>query len=233
MSSLALSPSLGWISSTGNSARASRGVSALQLITIAAIVVALGFQLLSSLLADPADSINLWLPLALAATCIWAIVLLVHTDPLWMWSPLITALAAMGIYHGLGSLLHVFGDPNAIAYANQFAPINADELARANLLNAWSLAAILASFTLCCRLHPWNKSVSNNRVQHRTGKTLRLISLSMICIALPIKYLVVTPYFLGWSDPDFVLPGFLAVLGNLSPLCLFLLLYHAWSRNAV
>ncbi|HTU44713.1 MAG TPA: hypothetical protein VMF91_06605 [Bryobacteraceae bacterium] len=232
MSSIALSPALDWPSSASDSKRASRGVSPLPLISLVMALIAVGFQLLSSLLTDPDDVINLWLPVALAAACVWAIVLLVDADPLWMWSPLITALAAMGVYHGLGPLLHVFGDPTAIAYANQFAPINPDELARTNLLNAWSLAIILASFALCCRIHTGKKNVSSERSRGRSGSTMRLISWSMIAIALPIKYLVVMPYFLGWSDPDFVLPGFLAVLGNLSPLCLFLLLYHAWSRNA-
>ena len=55
----------------------------------------------------------------------------------------------------------------------------------------------------------------------------------IVGIALPLKYLVVLPYLLGWMDPDFVLPGFVVVLGNLSLLSLFLLLYYAWTRNAL
>lgn len=233
MSSIALLPALDWPSSASNSKRTSRGISPLPLISLVTALIAVGFQLLSSLLTDPDDVINLWLPVALAAACVWAIVLLVDSDPLWMWSPLVTALAAMGVYHGLGPLLHVFGDPTAIAYANQFAPINPDELARTNLLNAWSLALILASFALCCRIQTGRNNVPNDRSRRPTGNTMRLISWSMISISLPVKYFVVLPYLLGWTDPDFVLPGFLVVLGNLSVLCLFLLLYHAWSGNPV
>lgn len=195
------------------------------------MLVALGFQLLSALLTDPADAINLWGPIALAGTCMWAIVFLVDSDPLWMWSPLVTALAAMAIYHGLGPLLHVFGDANAIAYANQFASINADELARTNLLDLWSLACMLAVFSLCFRVRrrDWSRL---RRVSKLSGGTaVKVISWSMIVIALPVKYFVVLPYFLRWTDPEFVLPGFVVALGNLSFLCLFLLLYCAWSRS--
>lgn len=231
------SPALPWgihVSSTAVSSTAVKSdFSALKLLSFVAALVALGFQLLALLLSDAPSTLNLWIPIALAGVCVWGVVLLVHTNPLWMWSPLVTTLAAMAVFHGLGPLLHVFGDPNAIAYVNQFAPINADELARTNLLDIWSVAAILASFTLFFRVRRRGPGLGFADVKRRAGGAMRLISWSLVCVALPIKYFVVLPYFLGWTDPDFVLPGFVVVLGNLSLLCLFLFLYYAWSRNAL
>lgn len=232
MSALSVSTALSPLSRTRTRAQ-SKDLHVLQLLSLAAALQALGFQLAASVLPDPAATINLWVPLAIAATCIWGLAWLMHTNPLWMWSPLVTALAAIAVFHGLGALLHVFGDPSAIAYANQFASIDSDELARTNLLDSWSLAGILLSFTLFFPSRPFKPAVANARIKHRTNNTAKLISWSIICIAIPIKYFVVLPYFLGWTDPGFVLPGSVVMLGKFSLLALFLLLYYAWSRNAV
>lgn len=232
MSSFSFSPALPWFTRTSLRSNTS-DLHALQLLSFVTALQAVGFQLLASLLSDAPAILNLWIPIALGGTCIWGVAVLMHTNSLWMWSPLVTALAAIAVFHGLGPLLHVFGDPGAIAYANQFASINDEELTRTNLLNIWSLACILAAFTLFFRARERQWNFSPPTVKRLGGSATRLIGWIVICVALPLKYFVVLPYFLGWTDPDFVLPGFVVVLGNFSLLALFLLLYYAWSRSPI
>lgn len=231
MSALSLTPALSWSFARVRRRSQAGDVQVLQLLTLLAAFLAIVFQLLWYLLSDPAPMLNLWIPVSIAGFCCWGVILLICKKPLWMWSPLTTALAAIGVFHGFGPLLHVFGNPSAIAYANQFAPIDAEELARTNLLDGWSLVCILWTFTIFFRSrdHKW---FERNRPQ-TTHTAAKLISWSTICIALPVKYFVVLPYFLGWVDPDFVVPGFVVVFGKFSLLALFLLLYYAWSRSAL
>ncbi len=210
------------------------GRSALQAITFFCLVAALAFQGVFLLLPDSTDLLNTWAPISLAACCLGGVAYLIRTSALWLWSPLVSALAAIAVFHGLGPLLHVFGNPMAIAYANQFAMVEGDDLARTNLLNLWSCAALLAFFTICFQVSGNIGPRSPSRSFRKSRSPAITMALwGLVGIALPLKYLVVLPYLLGWMDPDFVLPGFLVVLGNLSLLSLFLLLYYAWTRNAL
>jgi hypothetical protein len=220
---------------TPNAATASSAdVGALRAIAFFSISIAFVFQAVFVLLPDATDLLNTWAPISLAACCLGGIAHLVRTSGLWLWSPLASILAAIAVFHGLGPLLHIFGDPAAIAYANQFAMVEGNDLARTNLLNLWSTAALLATFTVC---FPLSRKLQVRFRKSSLGKSARkaigLVTWGIIGVALPLKYFVVLPYFLGWTDPDFVLPGFVVVLGNLSLLCMFLLLYYAWTYSAL
>jgi hypothetical protein len=231
MSSSALSVPSIVLSRASRPARSS-DLQALQFLSFIAAVFAIAFQLLASTLDDPAPTLNLWIPIAIAGTCAGGAFLLMHTNPLWIWSPLMTMLGAIAIFHGLGPLLHVFGTQSAILYVDQFASINEEELMRTNLLDSWGVTCILVSFTLFFQARRQRAAGGNELRKRSQNRGMQAICWFLVCLALPLKYFVVMPYFLGWMDPDFVLPGFLVVLGNLSLLCLFLFLYYAWSRSS-
>jgi hypothetical protein len=207
---------------------------ALRTITFFSISVALAFQAVFVLLPDVTDLLNTWAPISLAVCCLAGIAYLVCTNGLWLWSPLVSALAAIAVYHGLGPLLHIFGDPAAIAYVNQFAMVEGEDLARTNLLNLWSTAALLIVFTVCFHICGSVRfRIAPSSLSGSARSTVAVVTWGIVGLALPLKYLVVLPYFLGWMEPDFVLPGFVVLLGNLSLLSLFLLLYYAWTYNAL
>src|SRR5947209_18016136 len=85
------------------------GRSPLQAITFFSLLIALASQGVFLLAPDSADLLNTWAPISLAACCLGGIAYLIRTSALWLWSPLVRALPAIAVFHGLGPLLLVFG----------------------------------------------------------------------------------------------------------------------------
>jgi hypothetical protein len=208
-------------------------LSSLGYLSVALALSAGVFALCEAAGPDSYDLLNAYGPIVLAVCCLGGIVLLLRESALWMWSPLVAFLAAVAVFHGLGPLLHVFGDPVAIAYANQFSTMSSEELASTNLLSLAGTACVVAAFTLSGKLLKRRGSRAAGLQAKLAPGFVRVVTCSVIGIALPVKYFLVVPYLMGWTDTDFILAGVLQALSCLSPLCLFLLLYNAWSRSKV
>jgi hypothetical protein len=161
-----------------------------------------------------ANAANSHLPLLQGLACLAFGYLLVRRCPMSAWTPLPWFTTAWAVYYGLGPLAYIYGTPETIDYMNEFSPVDEIALLRSNLLNAFTLLAVIVGYSVSDKL----RIQKTNQRQRSKGHDPWRVALLFLSIGLPIKFLFELPYVLGLSD--FILPGSIQYLGSLSGLAI-------------
>ncbi|MBI1295524.1 hypothetical protein GC175_11270 [bacterium] len=118
-----------------------------------------------------------------------------------------------------------------MAFADNFFPVRLTDLYHVNILVLVGLIFIIGAYLTLKNTHgrgvdASHSSLNTIRVYH---DYLRVILTLFLFIGIPIRYLVWIPYVFGFGS--FIVPGSIAILGNLAILSFVLLLILAYKYN--
>jgi hypothetical protein len=198
------------------------------LVLVATILVLLFFTHLTGLWLGQSVLFNQTGPVVLGAVCIWAGYVTVRNEPQSLWSPLPWFLVACAMYFGLGPLIYHFGSEESITYIDNFYTVNERDLARTNMLNAFSMALVISGYILGKKLFQQAKF---GKMRQFSLSITRRLTYIFLAIGITVELLFYLPYRLGllsWTLPGAI--QYLSTFSKIAIILLFLLVGRGFSR---
>ncbi len=204
----------------------------LRQLAIALFVLVVGYLACGVAGKNSQDApINCIGPLFLLAACLRTAWCICKAEPMACWTPVPWFLAASSAYFGLGPLIYVFGQDEAIRHLDR-VPLLSDDLWRTNLLNATGLLVICSIFLLGLALSKstgWSDTLKGTTISppHSEAKAATLMFLA---IGLPVKYFIALPYEFGLLQG--MLPGSVYALESFTTLAVLTTAYLSRSSKS-
>ncbi len=199
---------------------------------LAAIILLLVVYEIAS---DPAgsrnyDVINIAGPIWLGAALLMGAIQIARRVPDGVWLPLFWFRVGTVVYFCGGSLVPVFGSEASQASLTELFAFDASLLFKLNLITAWSAFLVLATSACIDALFFQNSPsiVAHDRSGDNSDKSRMLpIALGFLAIGMALKYLVIFPNLMGWTE--IVVPGALVSLADATLVAIYLLTIWSFS----
>ena len=189
------------------------------------------YFLIGIFLLDMGEVIVTWAgPMSLGVAFVFTAYRIVITKPIVLWTPLPWFLLASAVYYGLGPTVYAFGNEDTLFHLRRF-PADAHQLWRTNVLNACGTLIVLVCYVGCNNAHPrWCLSSSADGRRSEVANAARA-AVVFLSVGLPTKYLFSLPH--EFDLIDYLLPGGIQALANLTSLGLMMLSYLSTKRGGV
>jgi hypothetical protein len=201
-------------------------------IEIATLLIVIGLYYASDVLLEGAyNMVNLVGPMMMMAALGCGILQMLQINPETIWTPLFTFRVSTLVYFGFGSIVPLIVSDEARAYLETFYAFSDEELTKLNLIVTCCVLAVLVSSSLTQSFinSYWPEGrVRRAAIDAAAALRLRNYGLAFLLIGSSIKYFVVIPTLMGWTNVE--VPGAIVSLGTMSVCGIYLL--TIWSLSA-
>lgn len=168
-------------------------------------------------------AVNLAGPLALGAASSLTALRLLRKEPMVVWAPFFWFLAAIVLFYSLGPLTYVLGSEALVHYMASSLPVTVtpEDLLRTNLLNCVGILAVATGVRLGWWLLPVVRKKRAAPAEERSR--MKRLTVWLLVTGGIIQFGLTLPWEFGAYD--FVLPGIVYNLGQLSLFGLMTLAY--------